>query len=144
MNQSTLTGVKLTSGDPPLALGSPARDAAIGSSFTTDQRGFPIIGSPDIGPYDAGIFNSYETWIRESLPATATTPESSGGFDFDGDGQSNEAGWTSLTHPANGNGRFHAATERNGPNLETTLVPFHTDAATAPRWGRQWLSGCPR
>jgi len=33
---------------PPRS-GSPAIDAAVGSSFTTDQRGFPVFGTPDIG-----------------------------------------------------------------------------------------------
>ena len=38
----------------PLA-GSPARDAALGSTDTHDQRGFPTFGTPDIGAYEAQI-----------------------------------------------------------------------------------------
>ena len=38
---------------PPLP-GSPALDAATGSLATTDQRGFPITGMPDIGAVEIG------------------------------------------------------------------------------------------
>ncbi|HZJ13811.1 MAG TPA: choice-of-anchor Q domain-containing protein, partial [Chthoniobacteraceae bacterium] len=34
--------------------GSPARNASVGSAITSDQRGFPIIGTADIGAYEAG------------------------------------------------------------------------------------------
>ena len=61
----TTTGTgNITTGDPLLAPlgdyggptqtmalqpGSPARNAATGRSTTADQRGFPIVGTPDIG-----------------------------------------------------------------------------------------------
>jgi len=62
------TGINLTDGDPLLAPlgqnggptetmallpGSPARDAATGSTVATDQRGFSIVGIPDIGAFEA-------------------------------------------------------------------------------------------
>jgi hypothetical protein len=66
----TLAGANIITGDPliaplgnyggptqtrpPLA-GSPAIDAAVGSTFTTDQRGFAIAGVPDIGAVDGGV-----------------------------------------------------------------------------------------
>lgn len=42
---------------PTMALrpGSPAREAASTSTATTDQRGFPILGPPDAGAYEAKI-----------------------------------------------------------------------------------------
>jgi predicted outer membrane repeat protein len=46
--------------------GSPARNAAVGSTITTDQRGFPVVGIPDIGAYEAGTFNSFLTWSWET------------------------------------------------------------------------------
>ncbi len=35
-----------------LATASPARNAAVGSTITSDQRGFPIVGVPDIGAFE--------------------------------------------------------------------------------------------
>jgi predicted outer membrane repeat protein len=63
----TSLGVNLVSGDPLLASlaanggptftmalqsGSPARDAALGSAATTDQRGLPRVGTPDVGAFE--------------------------------------------------------------------------------------------
>ena len=69
--------------------GSPARDAATGSTATTDQRGFPIVGTPDLGAYEAGTLSNYNAFIWETLPATATLAEHAATFDFDGDGATN-------------------------------------------------------
>ncbi|MBL9137057.1 MAG: hypothetical protein JNK85_14390 [Verrucomicrobiales bacterium] len=64
----TLSGTNLTVGDPQLAAladnggptstmalltGSPARNAATGSSATTDQRGRPMNGVPDLGAFES-------------------------------------------------------------------------------------------
>jgi len=48
--------------------GSPARNAAavLSPAITADQRGFPIVGTPDIGAYEAGTFNSFATWAWET------------------------------------------------------------------------------
>lgn len=35
-----------------IATASPARNAAVGSTITSDQRGFPIVGVPDIGAFE--------------------------------------------------------------------------------------------
>ncbi len=35
-----------------IASNSPARNAAVGSTITTDQRGFPVVGTPDIGAFE--------------------------------------------------------------------------------------------
>ena len=35
-----------------LATSSPARNAAVGSTITSDQRGFPVVGVPDIGAFE--------------------------------------------------------------------------------------------
>ncbi|MCC6235762.1 MAG: hypothetical protein IT580_24205, partial [Verrucomicrobiales bacterium] len=63
-----LSGANLTSGNPQLAAladnggptptmalltGSPALNAATGSSVTTDQRGLPMNGVPDLGAFEA-------------------------------------------------------------------------------------------
>jgi hypothetical protein len=91
--------------------GSPARDAAVGSSTTSDQRGFPIVGTPDIGAYEAGTLGTnYNAYIYETLPATATAPQHSTTFDFDGDGQKNEAEWLALTSATDPNSRFSVST----------------------------------
>lgn len=91
-----------------LALGSPARNASISSTATADQRSFPIIGTADIGAYETGnnLTTNYNVWIYETLPATATAPQHASTFDFDSDGQTNNAEWLALTNPANSNSRF--------------------------------------
>ena len=125
--------------------GSPARNAATGSSITTDQRGFPIVGVPDIGAYEAGTFNSYTTWIWETLPTAGngliTDPLHAATFDFDGDGQNNNAEWLALTSPANPNSRFTVTTGViSGGNLNysfpsalgrTYTVEYTTDLTAA-------------
>ncbi len=105
----------LTAGDPLLAPldsyggptqtmalrpGSPARDAGGPTGFVTDQRGFPITGTPDIGAYEAGTFSDYDAFIWETLPATTSAGDRLATFDFDGDGASNGDEWSALTHPA--------------------------------------------
>ena len=37
-----------------------------------DQRGFSLVGTPDLGAYEAGTFTNYNAWIWETLPVTAT------------------------------------------------------------------------
>ena len=90
--------------------GSPARNSTVGSITTSDQRGFPIIGTPDIGAYEAGTFTSHDSWIWESLPATATAEQHTATFDFDGDGQTNNTEWLALTDPGDPNSRFTVTT----------------------------------
>lgn len=77
--------------------GSPARNAAAGSTITSDQRGFPIVGQHDIGAYEAGTFSNFNAWIWETL--TPATDDHSALADPDGDGQSNTNEWRALTHP---------------------------------------------
>ena len=85
-----------------LLTGSPARHAAVGSTATSDQRGFPIVGTPDIGAYEAGTLSSnFNAFIWESLPAFATASDHAAGFDYDGDGVSNYDEWLNMTDPNN-------------------------------------------
>ncbi len=84
-----------------LLSGSPARGLAAESSSTTDQRGFPIVGAPDAGAYEAGTFENFNAFIWESLPDQATAAEHAPGVDFDRDGADNLAEWIALTDPAN-------------------------------------------
>ena len=83
--------------------GSPARNAAavLSPAFTSDQRGFPIVGPPDIGAYEAGDVTNFNAWIYENLPASTAlnAAQHAAGFDFDGDGVSNGNEWLALTNP---------------------------------------------
>jgi hypothetical protein len=90
-------------------------------TFTVDSVSEALYLTVVPEPMPLAHVNTYETWIRESLPATTTTPETVGSFDLDGDGQSNESEWMSLTHPANGSSRFNATPVRNGANLDITV-----------------------
>ncbi len=93
--------------------GSPARNAAVGSLATSDQRGFPIVGgTPDIGAYEAGnqLANIFNAYIWETLPTagngTITDPLHAQAFDFDGDGVTNGNEWLALTDAANPSNYF--------------------------------------
>ena len=92
-----------------------------GSAITTDQRGFPIVGTPDIGAYEAGTFTNYNAFIYEKLPATATTPQHATTFDFDGDGETNVEEWAALTDPVSPASIFRATATRSGGNLVITF-----------------------
>lgn len=116
----TQTGANLTSGDPLVAPlinyggptatrallpASPARNAAVGSTFTSDQRGFPIVGTADLGAYEAGtLATNYNAYIWESLPTvgngTASDPLHAQTYDYDGDGVSNFNEWLAQTSAA--------------------------------------------
>lgn len=69
--------------------GSPARNAGAAGARLTDQRGFPLVGLPDIGAYEAGTHANYNAFIWETLPNTATAPQHAATFDYDGDGATN-------------------------------------------------------
>lgn len=53
------------------AANSPARNAAVGSTITTDQRGLPVVDAPDIG--------AFEMQGTSSFTLGATTPAFEGG-----------------------------------------------------------------
>ena len=85
----------------------PKRIAEISAhTILSDQRGFPIVGGvPDIGAYEAGTLGTnYNAYIWETLPTAGngllTDPLHATTFDFDGDGQTNQAEWLALTDAA--------------------------------------------
>lgn len=104
--------------------GSPARNAATGSTITSDQRGFPIVNTPDIGAYEAGTLGTnYNAYIWETLPITADAPQHASGVDFDGDGASNFNEWLAQTSAANPASLFRiSALPRSGNNV-TVIFP---------------------
>lgn len=98
--------------------GSPARNAAPGSAVTTDQRGFPIVGVPDIGAYEAGtLAPNFAAYIWETLPVGATVAQHAAGFDFDGDGFSNQDEWLAQTEAARGTSFFALNASTSGGTL---------------------------
>ncbi len=108
--------------------GSPAINAAVGSTALADQRGFPIVGQPDIGAYEAGnaLSTNYNAFIWETLPATATASQAATTFDFDGDGTSNETEWLAGTGVDNPTSVFRiASVQLSGGNL---VIAFPTIA----------------
>jgi hypothetical protein len=107
----------------PLMPGSPARDAATGSTRTTDQRGFFTVGAPDIGAYEAGTPANYEAWIWETIEATATSEEHAATVDFDHDGATNGAEWLALTNPSSARGSFLPTSAVSGADL---IISFPT------------------
>lgn len=88
--------------------GSPARDASSGSTITSDQRGFPIVGTADIGAYEAGTLGTnYNAYIWESLPAGATIAQHATTFDYDGDGVTNFNEFLAQTNPGDPTSYLH-------------------------------------
>ena len=64
---------------------SPARNAAVGSTATVDQRGFPMVGIADLGAYEAGTLTNFAAWSTETTGNLFA-------FDADPDGDGNPAG----------------------------------------------------
>ncbi len=130
-------GNNLTSGDAKLAPlgdyggptqtmalrpGSPALNAAPTSTATSDQRGFPAVGVKDIGAYEAGTLTNYDAWIWETLPSTATLPQTAATFDFDGDGKTNADEFTARTDPGNAASYFRVTQfTLSGGQIEITI-----------------------
>ncbi len=104
--------------------GSPARDAAsaLSPAITSDQRGFPIVGAPDIGAYEAGTLGTnYNAWIYETLPATATPAQHATTFDYDNDGQTNLDEFNIQTSAASAASFFQPASFVNASGLNITF-----------------------
>ena len=74
--------------------GSPARNAATGSTSTSDQRGFAIVGLPDLGAYEAGTFPNYTLWSTETFGASPLF-----GADNDQDGAINGLEYATRRNP---------------------------------------------
>jgi hypothetical protein len=102
--------------------GSPARDASVGSSGGSDQRGFPVVGTPDIGAYEAGAPANYNAWTVEAFPATATPAQRAAEFDFDGDGQSNGDEFNYLTDPLSAASFFAPRASIQGGSLSISFA----------------------
>ena len=104
--------------------GSPARNVAgvLNPAITGDQRGFPIVGPPDVGAYEVGTFTHYNAWIWETLPATATAPQHSSSVDYDGDGVTNFNEWPARTNPGDHTSYLHVTqTVVSGGNIYLTI-----------------------
>lgn len=118
-------------GGPTLTMaplpGSPARNAAVGSAVTGDQRGFAIVGTPDIGAYEAGTLTNYLNFIWESLPTAGngllTDPGHAATFDFDSDGQNNGDEWVARTEPANSTSYLHITQIVRGAGSVSVTFP---------------------
>jgi hypothetical protein len=128
-------------GGPTLSMalkpGSPARDAATDSTITADQRGFAIVGVPDIGAYEAGTITNFNNFIWETLPADATDQQHDATADYDGDGQSNYNEYIAGTDVTDRASVFRTTNAtRSGSNFSFTftsvvgrnyVVQFSTD-----------------
>ena len=123
----------------PLLTGSPARNAATGSTITTDQRGFPVVGIPDIGAYETGTTTNYNAWIWEKLPAAASAAEHDAAADFDQDGLTNSQEWQALSDPLIPDTFPILSTVRSGGSL---IITFPTVASrTYTLWRSDNLTG---
>lgn len=119
-----------------LLRGSPARDAAVGSTFTYDQRDFPrsvegddISGAvEDIGAYEASTFDpNYLAFIWERLPATALVADHDPAEDYDDDGESNEEEWVMGSDPDSGavGGSALAIMANSGSIITASILRRH-------------------
>jgi len=67
------------------------------------MRGFPVVGTPDIGAYESGTDMNYNTYVWETITATPTPLHLDPTHDFDADGANNRSEWiagTKLDDPA--------------------------------------------
>ena len=101
--------------------GSPARDAAPGSPDRFDQRGFPVVGLPDSGAYEAGTLTNYNAWIYETLPVAATAAQHGADHDYDGDGLRNYDEFVFGTGPAAAGSAFPVTAARQGADLRISF-----------------------
>lgn len=136
----TATGVNFTSGDPQLSslgsyggrtqtmpplVGSPVINAAITSTFTTDQRGFAFLDAPDIGAAeylgDSVIANLISLWNQ----------------DTDGDGSPYGVEYALGTNTAvsdRGNSRNLTTPTINGSGHAVLSFGLNSAAVSATRW----------
>ncbi|WP_395736869.1 beta strand repeat-containing protein [Prosthecobacter sp.] len=81
---------------------SPARNAAavLSPAITQDQRGFPLVGQPDIGAYENGTAGSFASFI---VDATGAAPNATADADHDGNPDLLEYATRGNTDVWNGN-----------------------------------------
>ncbi len=110
-----------------LLAASPARNTApvLAPPITADQRGFPLVGAPDIGAYEAGTLNHYNAWAIETLPTGA---DYSFTADHDNDGNRNGLEYATRTNPLAANpSPFGPPLPQPGPEMLFD-IPFRPDA----------------
>jgi hypothetical protein len=135
----TSTGVNFTSGSPQLSAlgnyggrtqtmipqsGSPVINAGASASFTTDQRGLPIVGIIDIGAAED------QTSRNAALIA-------SWNLDSDKDGSPDGIEYalgTNPTSPDRGNSRNLTAPVRNASGARVLSFGLNPSAAAGTRW----------
>jgi predicted outer membrane repeat protein len=109
----------------PLLANSPARNASNNSTATTDQRGYPMISTPDIGAYEAGnMLQNYAAWALETFPGGTPVPDQAQTADIDGDGTTNLMEFYAQTNPLNAQSAF--ATTLTTPTTSTLRLSFPT------------------
>lgn len=113
-------------GGPTLTMalrpGSPALNGGTASARITDQRGFPNVGLPDIGAYEAGTNAGYNAYIWETLPAAATEDQHAATADYDGDGAANGDEFIAGTLVTDPGSVFRIKQSvRSGPNFSVTF-----------------------
>ena len=117
---------------PPLP-GSPAINNAPGSPRTTDQRGFPLFGVPDLGAAELQGFGPIPNLTTTEDTAVTSAPFSVGGIGVLSGTSSN----TTLVPNANitfhGSGATRTVTVRPAPNRSGTATITVKDSFGAPQ-----------
>ena len=83
---------------------SPAINAAVGSTLTRDQRGFPIINTPDLGAYEAAAPPFQITSFTRSGPNLFITFPSDVGSTYQIQRSSNLQTWQPTMENLSGTG----------------------------------------
>ena len=96
---------------------SPAWNHTTGSTSLSDQRGFPMVGVPDLGAYEGGTINSYPTWSYEKLGEISSEQE-----DPDKDFRTNFYEYATLTDPLVRNSDSIPTFERNATTGKFTVT----------------------
>lgn len=126
--------------------GSVAWNAGIPQPAGVDQRGYPLLGSPDSGAYESGNAQNYNAWIWEQLPITSPASAFASTADLDADGASNLDEWLAGTVPTQASSTFlptvtTAAAGQMLLEFPTLLGRNYTLQSSDTLSGATWNSG---
>jgi hypothetical protein len=99
------------------------RAGAVSPAITSDQRGFPIVGPPDVGAYESGTTNTFSLWSLETLGSAPSFAD-----DTDHDGHADGLEYATRTNPAVTSTSPLTAPTRNAAGAMEIRFPYRPGA----------------